>query len=396
MRLFVFILIAFYINIFAKDIDINSAKNIAKSWIKNIENRDINIIDNNRYSFISRREISNEPYYIFNFKGGGWIIVSDNDINSNVLAYSNNGYLDKNNLPPQFKWWLSEISKELKKSKKLLKNKKNISLVKTPALRLTSAQNKSVGPLLRTNWGQGRGYNEYTPRDSRSIEGNGHVPTGCVATAMAQVMNYFAWPPRGIGSNSYIPASHPEYGRLSVDFGKTSYSWSSLEKARNIYHAGVAVNMNYGPYNSSAYLSSANSALRRNFRYTTSGIVQRQNDDEWIYKLVQSLDRGSPILYQGKGNIVHVFVCDGYKRVNDGYLFHFNWGWGGRANGWFRIGGITPLNNYSFNYKNYAIFDIYPNDPAYKTGVRRVGASLNFILYIFLFFALGFLKLKRF
>ena len=196
-------------------------------------------------------------------------------------------------------------------------------------------------------------------------------------------MNYFAWPPRGVGSNSYIPASNPQYGRQSVDFGNTSYNWSKPDKAKVVYHAGVSVNMDYGPYASGAYISNADSALRRNFRYTTSGLIQKRSDSDWDRRLVDSLNRRSPVLYQGKGDIVHVFVCDGYKQMSDGYMYHFNWGWDGKANGWFKIGGMTPYSNYSFNEQNYAIFNIYPNDPSYGLDVKRTSSSLVLVIPLF-------------
>ena len=385
----------------AKKIDYDKAEEIAINWIEKVTNKKLQIKEDRAYFLGNARKIattSDTPYYIFNLDKGGWVIVADDDINSKILAYSDNSSIDPYNLPPQFKWWLNSVSKELKNSKKLAKkgvkiskrlvNKESInynSSSSTNKPELAYATNSSVGPLLTTAWGQGRGYNEYCPKDSRSIEGNGHVPAGCVAVAMAQIMNYFAWPPRGVGSNSYIPVSNPQYGRLYANFGNTSYSWSDSQKAKIIYHAGVAVNMDYGPYASGAYITVANSALREHFRYTTSSLIQKGSDSDWDRRLIESLNKKSPVLYQGKGEIVHVFVCDGYKKVDNGYMYHFNWGWNGRSNGWFRINNITPYSNYSFNSRNYAIFNIYPNDPSYGLNIKRAPANTLFLVpFLFL------------
>jgi len=409
-------LFLFLINLLnAKEIDYNQAENIAVKWMEKVTNKRLKVATQKAYflsNFKARRDSSKQPYYIFNLESGGWVIVADDDINSPILAYSDKSSIDPYNLPPQFKWWLESVASELRRAKNLAKKGvalkgrvANSSTTKTYSLTstkiepayATSAPSGGVGPLLNTSWGQGRGYNEYCPKDARSIEGNGHVPAGCVAVAMAQIMNYFTWPPRGIGSNSYVPSSNPQYGRLGVDFGSSSYSWRGSDKARVIYHAGVAVNMDYGPYGSGAYITSADSALRSYFRYTTSGVIQKSSDSDWDRRLIASLNRGSPVLYQGKGKIVHVFVCDGYKKVGDGYMYHFNWGWNGRANGWFRVGNMTPYGDYSFNAKNYAIFNIYPNDPSYGLDVKRSSGSVAILapIFVLLFGVIGFLSNRR-
>jgi len=404
-KIIIFVLILFYTTtIYSSKIDYNTASNIALRWLKNIK-VDSNFLKAAKAIYLGRKEIvinssKNKPYYIFNLNGGGWIIVADDDINSEVLAYSKSGSISEGTIPPQFKWWLDSVSNELQRAKTMFKSGSIYSLNKVkreqsaePAY--SNVATKSVGPLLRTSWGQGRGYNELCPVDRHSIEGNGHVPVGCVATAMGQIMNFFSWPPRGVGSNSYTPASHPEYGRQSVNFANHSYGYSSSDKAKLLYHVGVATSMNYGQNASGTYLQYANNALRKNFRYRTSDMIQKRSDSDWDSRLISSLNSGSPVLYQGKGNIVHVFVCDGYKKEGSGYMYHFNWGWNGRANGWFKIGGMTPLTTYSFNARNFAIFNIHPNDSSYGLGVKKVRASISIYYIVILFISLLFIGYRE-
>jgi len=395
----------------AKDISYDKAQNIALKWMQKIADKKGEIAPPKAYASANfKLNEEKRPYYIFNLKGGGWVIVADNDINSPILAYSEDSSIDLLNMPPQFRWWLKNVSKELKIAKKLerqgkikpSKAYKTIVDDNKPQKAYGGTTNQGVGPLLKTAWGQGRGHNEYCPVDPLSVEGNNHVPTGCVATAMAQIMNYFAWPPRGSGSNSYVPSSNPKYGTQSVNFGSSSYSWGEASKAKISYHAGVAVNMDYGPYGSGAYITDADNALRKHFRYKTSGVIKKVDDASWINRLINSLNNKSPVLYQGKGEIVHVFVCDGYKLTPNGYMFHFNWGWSGRGNGWFKLNDLAPVDTHTFNMKNYAIFDIYPNDPSYKKGTtsyKELKSSLNSLLYlgffIFIFVSVRALNKKR-
>jgi len=382
--------------IHAKKIDYENAQDVALNWIQKITHTSKKIAADKAYFSADHKmklvSGGKKPYYIFNLDGGGWVIVADDDINSPILAFSDKSSLDPYSLPPQFQWWLKSVSKELDHAKKLVKkgiSPKKISARKTAEKAYASVNAKSsLGPLLKTSWGQGRGYNEYCPTDSRSIEGNNHVPAGCVAVAMAQVMNYYAWPPKGYGRNSYTPASNPQYGVQSVDFSNSYYNWGSSDAAKITYHSGVAVNMDYTPYGSGAYLNQASTALRMNFNYHASSLTRKSSDAEWDRRLINSLNQNKLVLYQGKGDIVHVFVCDGYKKVGDGYMYHFNWGWNGRGNGWFRIGDMTPFGSRSFNRNNYAIFDIYPADPAYNLNIKQQSAPFGFILSFGLFVAL--------
>jgi len=390
---YLLLLFIFSTTLFSKQIDCNRAQQFALKWIQKVAHKRKKIVADVTNQATSRSikvlSASKKPYYIFNLEGGGWIIVADDDINSPVLAYSDRSSLNPKNLPPQFKWWLDNVSKELESAKKIQKASADLTKT-TKSVEIDKAYStipaqESIGPLLKTSWGQGKGYNEYCPKDSQSIEGNGHVPAGCIAVAMAQIMNYYAWPPQGYGKNSYVPKSNPKYGVQSVDFGDTTYTWKSSEAAKITYHAGVSVNMDYGPYASGAYLTQAEYALKMNFRYKTSSVTKKYSDEQWDSKLIDSLNHNRLVLYQGKGDIVHAFVCDGYKKVDDGYMYHFNWGWNGIGDGWFKISQMTPFGSSNFNQSNYAIFDIYPSDPAYNLDIKQQSASLDFVMFLMLF-----------
>jgi len=206
----------------------------------------------------------------------------------------------------------------------------------------------------------------------------GHAFGGCVATAMAQIMKYHAYPTQGIGSRTYsdpvnrnyysdIPGS--AYGTQSADFGNTVYNWAAMpnaisgsnyEIARLIYHCGVSVDMNFGPEGSSGSTSTASDSLKKYFKYDDSVSFFSKSgytDATWISMLRADLDAGRPILYSGSGTGGgHAFVCDGYQATNH---FHFNWGWGGYLDGYFYLTALTPEGR---NYTNDqdAVLNILP------------------------------------
>ena len=128
--------------------------------------------------------------------------------------------------------------------------------------------NTAVNPLLTTLWDQSPDifttgpYNALCPYDSIY---KSHTLTGCVATAMAQVMKYWNYPTKGIGTHSYTPPTK-YLGVQTVNFGNTSYQWNLMPDtlsandapatinavATLMYHCGVSVDMDYGVNGSGA------------------------------------------------------------------------------------------------------------------------------------------------
>ncbi|MEA3491310.1 MAG: C10 family peptidase, partial [Campylobacterota bacterium] len=236
----------------------------------------------------------------------------------------------------------------------------------------------SVTPLLwmgggsessGINWGQGAGYNAKCPLDSRSLNDN-RVAVGCVATAMGQIMRYYSSPTQGRGYHSY---TDPNYGIQSADFGSTTYHWSSMPYrlsdssssseidavATISYHAGVAVDMQYGislSGGSGAFSDDVPDALMDYFGFLYSYIAYRDDysAEDWNSALQNELNEGRPIYYgggdEGSG---HAFVLDGYHL--SGY-YHFNWGWNGVANGYFSLNSLTPDERIDFTQDQEAVF----------------------------------------
>lgn len=286
--------------------------------------------------------------YIFNGEEG-FVVISADDRVQPILGYSLTGTFVVDEMPENLKWWLQGYSDQIQDLKgtrihnQLAESEWNSLLNGTPS---KTTHEVVVEPLLTTTWDQNYPYNYYCPE--------GHVYAGCVACAMAQVMNYWKCPTTGNGNYKY---EHDTYGELTANFGETTYQWDNMPSsisstsdqdeinaiATLMYHCGVAVDMNYGPSGSSAYSNDVPNALINYFGYsnsTTSVSRSAFSDAEWIAFLQHELDEGRPLYYSGNNsNSGHAFVCDGYCSDN---TFHFNWGWSGNQNGYWHIGALNP------------------------------------------------------
>jgi len=344
----------------AKSVDSISAKAIAEAFLVqhvNQTNLKLRLVfqgDLVSPSSIPTTQSQENPlFYIFNSgNNNGFVIVAGDDNALPILGYSTSGTFDKDLLPPNFRKWLEDYKKEMDYiiTNKILATDEirdewsSLTKGKTVSHKTSSA----VLPLLTTTWNQSPFYNALCP---------GGSVTGCVATAMAQIMNYWEYPATGTGFHSY---NEDNYGTLSANFGATNYQWSSMPNnvtspntavATLMYHCGVSVDMDYSPTVSGAYVISAQSpvthcseyAFTTYFGYDNSVQgVKRANytASAWKQLLKDELDAGRPIEYAGYGSGGgHAFVCDGYD--NNDY-FHFNWGWGGYNDGYFLIGALNP------------------------------------------------------
>ena len=330
-------------------------------------------------------------FYIFNNEDGkGFVIIAADDCVTPILGYSYDNNFATENLPPNLKDWLDGYAKQIRIAVEMRATATDEIRADWECLRqgknIPIRSETQVNPLITTTWGQGQYYNSMCPQDYSGP--NGHALTGCVATAMAQIMRYWSYPEHGFGSHSYTPQNHPEYGTQYADFSSTTYQWSSMPNnvsnnnasvATLIYHCGVSVEMEYGPDGSGASTTgsfpSAEQAYKAFFDYkSTLHSISKSDysDSEWISVLKTELNAARPIHYRGYGpDGGHSFICDGYNNSN---YFHFNWGWNGQGQGtnnnaYFSINALTPtVQNYTYNFSSdqKAIIGIEPNNTTYN------------------------------
>lgn len=286
---------------------------------------------------------SGEPtVYIFdNLHTDGYIMISADDVAAPILGYSDNSSFNSEEMPPQMKWWIEECGRQIEYAR-------NSGYAQYSS---TSRSGKTeISPLLSTIWNQGTPFNNDCPK----VNGT-KTPTGCVATAMAQVMNYWKYPEVGTGAGII---KLPDTGKQDVlQFRQKKFDWGNMidsyngsytdEQAAAVAYlmkaCGYSCDMAYTPNSSGALSINAAKALFENFKYNPN--LQYLNRDylsatEWENIIYAELAAKRPVLYGGRSSSVgHEFVCDGYD--GNGY-FHFNWGWGGMSDGYFLLDALNP------------------------------------------------------
>ena len=364
-------------------------------------------------------------YYIYqNADGEGWVIVAADDAVMPILAYSETGTFRTDNMPVNVREWMSKYNNFIRK----IENDGVVAGAETQAewnaLRKGARKATAaavVGPLIKTTWDQDSPYWNLCPGT-----GNNKCYTGCVATALAQVMKYWEWPVTGTGSHTYRPLdvnnpyinndynspNYSSYGQQSANFGATTYDWSNMKNSYSgnyteaqatavatlMYHCGVAVEMmygnaqeggsgaltvNYGTWSSAEWPCSQN-ALVDYFGYKREGLTSYVRDGyreqgytfytswtdaNWTAMVKAELDLNHPILYGGDGTEGgHSFICDGYDNSST-TKFHFNWGWSGQNDGYYLLSNLVPGSggagggSYNFSDHQEVIIGIVPDRP---------------------------------
>ena len=302
-------------------------------------------------------------YYIFNVgNDNGYVIVSGDDRVEPILGYVDQGSFDPDNIPENMRSWLQFYADEIKyvidnglrSESPILKQRNKVRGTK-----------HSVPELMKSRWNQGTPYNLTCPKYYKENGTQASPATGCAATAMAQVINFYKYPEK---TKAVIPAISKTY-KLSDGTEKTvttnaipsktvidwenirdTYSWESGHQANAqdsavanlMYYCGQSLKMGYGA-SSSADTSKSRNALVSYFGFDECAFWASRSNygiDEWFDMLYDELNAGYPVLYRGHSSGGgHAFVIDGFDGEN---LFHVNWGWGGSSNGYFLIGILNP------------------------------------------------------
>ncbi|MBR3479570.1 MAG: C10 family peptidase [Prevotella sp.] len=305
--------------------------------------------------------------YVFNVvNDGGFVIVSNDDRTTPILGFSDSGSLDTENIPSNMRAWLQGYADEIAWVKTQSGMSTQSVLLNTP--RRSNGHN-AVAPLLSTQWNQSAPYYNQTPYYKKNADGSieyrkdyksdySHCATGCVATAMAQVMNYHKWPTAQVAG---VPGY--TWGKAGIDLdalGSVTFDWNNmLNSYKSSYntaqanavstlmkYCGWSVEMDYGPESGSNSENVAY-ALKRYFSYntTTTQVISRTfyTYDNWVEIIYHEVNNSRPVVYSGHSSGGgHEFVCDGYKYTNGTDFFHINWGWGGLSDNYFVLSALDP------------------------------------------------------
>ena len=301
-------------------------------------------------------------FYVFNRPGGdGWVIVAgDNGASPTILAYSDKGSFDYNKSPDATKTILTGYTKSIQ-------DLRQSGISESIPSKAPKRAAIIVAPLLKTSWNQNTPYNNQCPT---ADEGGGRCPTGCVATAIAQIMNYWQWPKQGYGKHTNTDNNETR------DFSQSTYDWDNMLDSYSDYtevqanavaqlmaDVGCAMNMMYRSSESGTWAIDAAQALLRNFSYSGELHMHHMMDKKGIKVNNLTAEQGSEIdeddealirselaskrpIYMGVSSRYkekHAVVCDGYDA--DDY-FHINFGWGSDADGFYRLLSMGKFGEY--------------------------------------------------
>lgn len=287
---------------------------------------------------------------VYGIKGSGIVFVSKDDSFEPVLGLSD-GYFDVDQMPCGMKWWLGAVDQSLKSMKAAGKTYHRSVIA---GARATN--------FIKTSWNQGTPYSNLCPQ----IDGAA-APTGCIATAMAQIMYYYKYPTQGKGSGTYYVTTYKD---ASDTKGTTTsykrnlantYAWNKMKTSYGLVtsdednavatlmaDAGASSNMQYTADASGTSDWYAVRGFVNNFGYDSLAVNRLDRDfytdQEWMDMIQTEMQAKRPILYCGvdQKDGGHAFVFDGIQE--DGKV-HVNWGWGGTANGWYAVDVLKPMYN---------------------------------------------------
>ncbi len=283
------------------------------------------------------------PYYVFDRgTNEGFVIVSGDDQTIDVLGYCDEGSFNYDQLPPNMKEWLDDYEQQLLR-------------VQAGAPVVTARANHApVAAMVKSKWSQGNPYNLSCPYD----KDNKRSVTGCVATAMAQLLYH-----NRDKMVTEVQADIPGYNTYTQGFRvegikkgaaidwenmKDTYgSANDLQKkavADLMHYCGVGAKMDYTSSSSGAQSWDAYQAFLKYFGFSGSKVKwydysNVSSDSEWDRIIYTEMAEGRPIYISGSNNSAgHAFVCDGC----DGTRYHINWGWGGQSDGYYYLTNLTP------------------------------------------------------
>ena len=284
---------------------------------------------------------SDAQYYIFNSNNdNGFVIISGDDQLTPIVGYSDDCRIGE--MPPALAEWLNVYSSYVD----------DVRSGAVEHVSTTAATGTRIEPMLQTSWNQSAPYNNFCPEVSGQ-----RTPTGCTATAMAQVMKFHEWPASPKKAISWL--NNITGKTETIDITKHVYDWDNmLNHYRDGYNTvqadavaqlmvdvGKAINSSYAPGGTGSTDVDAARGLVNVFNYSPQIKIFKRNEctyDEFISVIRENLEARQPLVHCGQAQSYaagHAFVCDG---IDENNYVHIDWGWDGAFNGFFDLGSMAP------------------------------------------------------
>ena len=296
-------------------------------------------------------------YYVFNADdGSAFVIVAGDDRAAGVLACGNHA-IDMDDVPCNMQWLLDHYSKQMD----YLRAHPDV-----PVMAAAGQNSVVVSPLVSCTWNQRAPFYNQCP-----TSGTQHCLTGCVATAMAQVMYYWKYPAQAPALDGYtsevngatvdaLPGGTFDWDNMLDVYPTNATAQQKDAVAMLMRYCGQACHMGYGTSASGAYSDDELEGMKT-FGYNNDAVLLDRDDytaDEWAAMIEQQLAAGCPILYGGVDadkNAGHAFVVDGCG----GGMYHINWGWSGSGDGYFVLDAFTTMN-LQYSSEQQMLYQVYP------------------------------------
>lgn len=402
LALFLLLVLAVMANVQANPVDAEHAKNLGVKFMNantSVRSSQADLV------FTAQTEQGDNAFYVFSVQPKGFVIVAADDRMRPILGYSTESNFHPDYVADGLQTFFDNYKAGVAQMVENNDARTEQAVADWTRLAETGKINdaridRAVGPLLKSIWNQTDLYNNMAPEDPSSVF-SGRCKSGCVANTMSQLMRYWEWPRHGQGSHSYYASSYyGNYGWQEANFGEATYQFELMPDFLDFaspqyevdatalleYHAGVSVEMGYGPSASGAYSDDVPDALIDYFRYSDDLHHEYMNNQtQWENDLRSNLDGGMPLYYSSSGDVCgHAYVLDGY---DDNNMFHLNWGWAGWDNGYYAIDGFY-LTYSSFPWYHNAIFNMHPVDEYYDQ--PKAVENLNVYVNLFEFAGIEF------
>lgn len=386
------------------------------AYIGRMEPSDLTLV----YQYMND-ELNVPSMYVFNLPKEGWIIMAATTVINPVVAFNDVASFDPDNMAPAAAEWLNLFNEVVCGIQKLDAEKSLGSCEDWDKLEnhlLTGNTKDSQVILIKTTWDQGDYdgtiYNMFAPKATSSAPGGYYTcPTGCVATALAQICNYYQFPkkPRGLAQTSYSWNAGETYILYNGSYRDVTYQSGSGTKRMNFdsrdtlpfdyslmpnsltartalnkrkevsrlgWYLGIAVKMSYNPGGSSSNDEKVMQGMPTNFKYTVGTYTNRTSSNTTYYMnlLREDLMKKRPVYMTGVSTVGdgrdaggHAFICAGYMQ-EDQNMYYMNWGWGGGSDAWYNLRANTQESMYAGGYA-------FTDYQSHITGMIPEGDSVN-------------------